>query len=153
MPEHALICKRMLLNIILKNFFLSGVILEVFFQGFITDNLLFEFQEFLIANSFVRESCKNFLNSSFDTRHFMPDDWDAFDHVFSSVVFQHFFLYGVQSSILLFFLRRQKCNDWAQLTINLRSWSFILRVTFRYFKVNNIVNLFHWRQHFRVPSV
>lgn len=53
MSEHLLIVERVLYNIILKHFFFNWIVLEVFFETLIADDLLLELEEFLFSDSLV----------------------------------------------------------------------------------------------------
>lgn len=81
MLEQILVFKPILLDIILQNHLLSWVVLEVLLQGLVAHDLLFELSQLLLPDPLVWECPEHFFDTTFHFGDFVPDNWDALQHI------------------------------------------------------------------------
>lgn len=80
------------LDICHKNFLFLGVLLEIVLETLVTDELLFEFNGLLTQDRFGVEGLEDRLASGLEPADLVPDDGDAFKHVFTVKDFGEFSL-------------------------------------------------------------
>ena len=83
----------------------------------------------------------------------MPDDWNAFHHVFPTKEFVHPLLDPAERTIFLLLVGANQIYDGAKLIVDLRSLFSVLRIRFRRVKVNNIAYIFQLGQRIRIAGM
>ena len=134
-------------------FFFLRVLLEVFLETLIADQLLLEFDSLLSHDVLGVKRHKDRFTSGLEATDFMPDDRDALKHIFTVEVFGEFLLEVLDAFDSLVLIRLDKSDHRSLLVRNEASSFFIGVICDRYIKVDNINNIFQSWGPLRITSV
>ena len=81
--EVSIVPRVRLLDVVSKDLFLLGIALEVFFEGAVADELLFEFKHFLCLHCLVRQVVEDRLDARLRLGDLGPNHGQALQHIVS----------------------------------------------------------------------
>lgn len=125
MLEQILVLCPILLDIILEDHFLSRVVLEILLQGLVAHNLLLELSQLLLLDPLVWQGTKYFFDTTLHLGDLVPDDRDAFQHIWLRVSLHHLLVVVGESPLLTFNFRNCEVYNSTVGHINLGTKLFV----------------------------